>query len=520
MGGGTINVYNKKGIIYLAYFDGEDLPDWITTDMAGSDPYFILNNITRIKFKDEIYPLIKAGKYEIDPETLQYIKDYNQDTNKDFNNQLIEPPGIILKLHQVTAARIMLNRKKYGFFLGTGTGKTLIAITYMINVLPNKVLIITPKKVIGQYADEIKKYTNYLLAETINDFINKDNVAYVTNYEQLPRIIKSNVGIIDALILDESHYAKSYSSITNKLLRELSKNIPNIYLFTGTPQDHSRHEIFPQLAILDERYMPVKTKFYHRYFYMNDYYQPDRERRHLSSELTNMIDSITWGKKSEDVVELTDENIITIIADPPGPSYDTLMKDRIVNIKTIDGKDHIITADNKATLRIKLRELANGHVIDGTDTLSVSNPKIDKLLELLRDKVPRGIVYFEFTADIPYIVDTITYLGKSLVLVNGKTKNSDELIKKFKNNEVEYLVIQNRSGNAGLDLSHVNNVIFYSMPESYIVYHQCKARIRRIGQTEPCNYYHIISKGSIEEQIFKSLKNKKSFSNKVFNIYK
>jgi SNF2 family DNA or RNA helicase len=511
-----LNIEHKKSIVYLKYFDDEDLPQWVTNDMPNTDPFFIINNINREKFRNEVYPLVKSGKYTINADTLSMIKGYETNNNKEFTHPQLWPDGIVLKEHQLKAVSIMLARNKYGFFLGTGTGKTLIAITFILNKKPDKVLIITPKKVIGQYRDECLKYLpSYKVTESINEFFTCNKCILVINYEQLSNILKANISNVNLLVLDESHYAKSYSSLANKNLRKLGVNIPNIYLFTGTPQDHSRHEIFPQLAILDERYMPVKTKFNHRYFYLNDYYLPDREKKWLSDELTDMIDSITWGKKSEDVIELTEEVNNIIKAEHPMYYYDDLIKDRIVKIQ-----DHNIVADNKASLRIKLRELSNGHVIDGTDTLRVSNPKIDKLLELLRDKVPRGIVYFEFTADIPYIVDTIAYLGKSLVLVNGKTKNSDELIKKFKNNEVEYLVIQNRSGNAGLDLSHVNNVIFYSMPESYIVYHQCKARIRRIGQTEPCNYYHIISKGSIEEQIFKSLKNKKSFSNKVFNIYK
>lgn len=510
-----MNIFRKKSIIYLRYFDDEDIPEWVTKDMPSTDPFFIINNINKEKFRSEIWPLVKAGKYTIDSETLAFIKGYDLTVVRDYPPPSVQPEGIVLKDHQVKAASIMNHRKKYGFFLGTGTGKTLIAITYILNNQPNKVIIMTPKKVIGQYRKECIQYlAGYNITESLSEYLLGKRSILIINYEQLPNVIKGNAKA-DALILDESHYAKSYSSRTNTLLRELAADIPNVYLFTGTPQDHSRHEIFPQLAILDENLMPVKTKFNYRYFYLNDYYLPDREKRWLSDELTSMIESITWGKKTEDVVELTEEVNNVIKAEHPIKYYDELIKDRIVKIE-----DRNIVADNKASLRIKLRELSNGHVIDGTDTLRFNNTKDIELYNLLRDKVPRGIIYFEFTGDIRNITSVITRLNKSCVVVNGQTKDSHTFIERFKNSEVDYLVIQSRSGNAGLDLSHVNNVIFYSLPESYIVYHQCKSRIRRIGQQLECNYYHIICKETIEEQIYNSLKSKKSFSNKVFKIYK
>ncbi|MFA7030312.1 MAG: helicase-related protein, partial [Candidatus Cloacimonadaceae bacterium] len=89
----------------------------------------------------------------------------------------------------------------------------------------------------------------------------------------------------------------------------------------------------------------------------------------------------------------------------------------------------------------------------------------------------------------------------------------------FKEGKVNYLVIQSKSGNAGLDLTVTNNVVFYTMPESYIVYHQCKSRIRRIGQEQECNYYHMICRDTVEERVYDSLKRKKSFSTRLFKIY-
>ena len=140
---------------------------------------------------------------------------------------------------------------------------------------------------------------------------------------------------------------------------------------------------------------------------------------------------------------------------------------------------------------------------------------------LLTNHVNHCIIYYEFDNDLPIIEKELCKLRIRYKIVNGHTtkKNSAKYIEEFKQNTVEILVMQSKSGNAGLDLTNTNNIIFYSLPESYIVFTQCKARINRIGQTQECNYYYLICKDSIEEQMLAALKKKKNFSTRLFKIY-
>ena len=118
------------------------------------------------------------------------------------------------------------------------------------------------------------------------------------------------------------------------------------------------------------------------------------------------------------------------------------------------------------------------------------------------------------------ISEILTKLKKKFVCVNGHSKDSAEFLKKFKEGKTDYLVIQIVSGNAALDFPHINNIIYYSLHDSYIYFEQSKYRIRRIGQTNKCHYYYLIVKGTVEHSRLMSLKNKKSFNNKEFEIYK
>ena len=503
-----MEVYELNGFFYLKNFE-QEFP-WVTNDYPDGKPYFLLNKYTRACFIKDILPLIRTGECNINHSTLYSIKNFHQNFPGLPQGELCEPPGITLHPHQIEAVNRMLTHKRYGFFLGPGTGKTLIVISYLLSTVIKDALIVTPQKVIGQYRKELDKY----IPE--NNFI-------VTNYEQLHKFTSIP---FEVLILDESHKAKNYTSKINENCRLIASNCDKVYLFTGTPQDKSRHEILPQLAILDIRVMPGKTRTYARYFREDDYYQPSCEIKERSEELTQLIAEYTWGKKTEDVVTLTEDIDHKIICDHPGNPYNVLSTKRIIR-----GEDYLAcVADNKGVLKIKLREMCNGHFTlenpEGTykvtkfAKMNLPTSKLNKLIELLK-QIPKGIIYYEFTNDLWFIEKAMKELNINYRIINGSVtaKGSGKLAQEFKENKFDYLVMQSRSGNAGLDFTNVNNIIFYSLPESYIVYKQCRCRIQRIGQSKECNYWHLVCKDTIEEQIFNSLKKKKSFSNRVFKIY-
>ncbi len=286
--------------------------------------------------------------------------------------------------------------------------------------------------------------------------------------------------------------------------------------------DKSRHEILPQLAILDERVMPVKVKIYERYFRINDFFTPEHEIRERSKELTEIIVAYTTGVKTEDVIDLPEENNYVIKCKVPPVAYDILLRDRVL----YDDFDNKYVADSKALLRLGLKELCSGYLrMTSPENKDVyikfdNSLKIAKLTRLVAN-IPKGIIYYEFTNSIDDIVKVIHSVDKTCVVVNGETsaKKSTELINAFKKGEVDYLVIQSKSGNAGLDLTNVHDVIFYALPDSYIVFHQAKSRIRRIGQTQECNYYYLVCENSVERIIYDTLAKKKSFNDRIFAQY-
>ena len=245
-----MRVYELNGFYYIK--DSDAYYDWLSDQ--DNTPYFVLNNVTRQKFIQDILPLIKSGQCACDKKVLDKIRYFDQAPKRNLPEPLvlIEPDPINKPLmpHQIESVTRMVTYPKYGFFLGTGTGKTLIAISFLMTMEIKKALIVTPKKVIGQYKTELDKYI-------------PGNQCVVTNYEQVINYVNQD---FDALILDESHRAKNYSSQISANIKQISQKTPNVYLFTGTPQDKQRHEIMAQLYLLYDHFMPGKTRFINRYF--------------------------------------------------------------------------------------------------------------------------------------------------------------------------------------------------------------------------------------------------------------
>ena len=528
-------IYMYKGFVL---FDPQDnqllynkLKDstFLSKHPRGRQFYCMANN-HGLKFL-KVYQKFLSSNFDISDEVKDFISKEEITYVDQWDNQLNVPTfdNITWKHHQTTALTLISKYKRCCVFLGPGTGKTLIALGAIkmmetvkvpIDLIPyqHNYLVVTPKKAVPQYVGEIKKYfpTANIITTPQELFIFSTSGftgprIVVTNYESLSKF--KDVQYM-GMILDESHKAKNVSSDINKTLCKIKSNA--IYLFTGTPQDKQRDEVFAQFKILNPNLLSIKYLFYERYFELDDYYKPVKEKR--SEELEEIISKISYGDKTENLIDLPQE-VETIVECSLGNLKDTYKKFK--KTKVLKGDDWFALGDSGAKHRTKLTQLCSGFIYDedGNVHRTPINPKEQALVDLL-NKCPQAIIYTCFNEEQVIVSEILNKYKKKFVCVNGTSKDAPEALKKFKESKVDYLVIQIVSGNAALDFPHINNVIYYSLHDSYIYFEQSKYRIRRIGQTRECNYYYIIVKGTVENSRLRSLKNKKSFNNSEFELYK
>ena len=103
--------------------------------------------------------------------------------------------------------------------------------------------------------------------------------------------------------------------------------------------------------------------------------------------------------------------------------------------------------------------------------------------------------------------------------ITGETKNRDDIINNFQNNEnPNIIIIQIQTGGLGITLTRADTVIFYSYDYSFANYEQAKARIHRIGQKNNCTYIHLVTENTIDQSIIGALKSKKSVADYIVDM--
>jgi SNF2 family DNA or RNA helicase len=89
-------------------------------------------------------------------------------------------------------------------------------------------------------------------------------------------------------------------------------------------------------------------------------------------------------------------------------------------------------------------------------------------------------------------------------------------LKNYETYDNSITIIQYQAGAMGLNMQKANKIIYFSLPLSSELFEQSKKRIHRLGQQRSCFYYYLITKKSIEEDIFETLKQRKDYTDKLF----
>jgi SNF2 family DNA or RNA helicase len=80
------------------------------------------------------------------------------------------------------------------------------------------------------------------------------------------------------------------------------------------------------------------------------------------------------------------------------------------------------------------------------------------------------------------------------------------------------ILVNYQSGATGINLQSYSHIIVYYSPcLSSELRIQSEGRIHRIGTTQSCLYYKLVTKGSIEEKIWSRLNMLQSYTDDLFN---
>jgi ERCC4-related helicase len=145
------------------------------------------------------------------------------------------------------------------------------------------------------------------------------------------------------------------------------------------------------------------------------------------------------------------------------------------------------------------------HLAKSAQSKGMEHPKIQKLEEILKTISGKALIFSSYRDSVDVIYKKLTEMGLSAGILIGKAgetglkqKKQIETVQKFRDGEFNIL-IATRVGEEGLDISEVNQVIFYDNIPSSIRFIQ---RRGRTGRKDTGKLIVLMAKDTIDERYY------------------
>lgn len=400
-------------------------------------------------------------------------------------------------------------------FYDMGLGKTHIGSEMMKRFNCKVNLIVCQKSKVEDWLNHFKEhYGGIFVCDLTNrkgaveEFIHLHDVdddnppaVGVINYELAWRR-KELLKLKDfCLMLDESSLIQNKSAKQTKFILKLQPS--HVILLSGTPVGGKYENLWTQLHLMgwdiseklyEKQYVNWKTieagGMVHKIVDKDDPYKNiDRLKR-------KMRDHGAVFKKTEECFQLPEQTFTKVMIKPI-KEYRTFQKDCIVEI---DGYE--VIGDTTLTKLLFSRQLC-GHF---------NKDKLDAFRDLVESTQDRLIVFYSFNAELEALKKICHSLGRPTSEVNGHCKD----LTAYEQESNSVTLCQYQSASKGLNLQKCNRIIYFTLPLSSEDFEQSKKRIHRIGQENPCFYYLMICRNTVEEQILQTLETRRDFTDQLF----
>ena len=429
-------------------------------------------------------------------------------------------------------------------FLDMGLGKTVTTLTALRDMMlddmsVSKVLVIAPLRVARDtWPAEVEKWDHLsdldvsVIVGTVKErtaALNHNAMIYVINRENVKWLVEyyEKNGLrwdFDCVVIDELSSFKNHQSQRFKWLRKVRPFVRRWVGLTGTPTSNGLMDLWAEIGILDggERLGRFIGRFRDAYFKagsMNPQtgvvfsYVP---RKGAEDQIYERISDITISMKALDYLDMPEcvyVNHEVQMSDPERKLYDQLKNDLIIHLEDGD-----IDARNAAALSNKLLQMSNGAVYDEyNETRVIHNRKLEMLDDLIEQANGQPVlIAYWFRHDRARIVEHLLAQGYE----PRDIRESDD-IKDWNAGKIDVALIHPASAGHGLNIQEGGHIlIWFGLTWSLELYQQTNARIWRQGQKSTVTVHHIVTRGTVDENVLAALEAKDMTQEKLIAAVK
>ena len=425
--------------------------------------------------------------------------------------------------YQAYATQFILDHPIAAVLLDMGLGKSVITLTAIHELClerfeVRKVLVIAPLRVARDtWPTEIQKWDHLhdltwavavgTVAERLQA-LRQNAMVTIINRENVPWLVACGEPFdYDMIVIDELSSFKSYQSKRFRSLMKVRPQVKRIVGLTGTPSSNGLMDLWAEFRVLD------MGKRLGRFIthYREEFFRPDKRsaqqvftykpRPGAEETIYHRIGDITISMKAADHLRMPEcvlNELQVTLSDKEAQLYKSMKQDLIVSVG-----DTEIDAGSAAALSNKLCQMANGAVYDSVGTPThIHDRKLDALEDLIEGANGKPVlVAYWFKHDLARIRERFP---------SAREIMSSTDITDWNSGRIPLGLIHPASAGHGLNLqAGGSTLVWFGLTWSLELYMQTNARLWRQGQqASTVVIHHIITKGTIDEQIMTALQRK------------
>ena len=457
--------------------------------------------------------------------------------------------------HQETALQKSYDKKNFGYFMEMGCGKSKVLIDNITWLYEegkiDTAIVVAPKGVyrnwqiseIPTHLPEDIEHEVYVWSANPNKGQREKLSDGVEKREKL-RILLVNVegfgaskkvsqyvdhftrGSSFLLAVDESTTIKNPKAKRTKALVSLGQSAAYKRILTGSPVTKSPMDLYAQCGFMDKKLLGFDS-----YYSYQGRYAITRTQRMGSHSFQQIVGYRNLDELADRLAGFSYRVTKDEALDLPNKIYTTrevmMTKEQLVyyqSIKTAaialldDGQ--LVSAPAVMTQLLRLQQVLCGHLMtDDGELVEFPTKRIEALLDTVDEMSGKVIIWSRFRYDIKNIQAQLAKVhgSSSVVSYFGDTSDEDRqaAIQAFQFGDARFFVANPQTAGYGLTLTAATNVIYYANDFNLETRVQSEDRAHRIGQHHPVTYVDLVTKGTVDVHIVKSLRNKIDLSAKT-----
>lgn len=427
--------------------------------------------------------------------------------------------------YQTQAIDWILEHEKCGLLLPMGAGKTvstLTAISYLELIDTSHVLIIGPKRVVETtWPDEVAKWshTKHMRYQLIDAAMAKGKGQLDLSCE-VHLVGKENVTALvethskdwpwDMVVIDELSTFKNPRSKRFKALRTIMPRVKRFVGLTGTPAPNGIPDLWSQIYLMDRGARLGRTlgQFRQKYlmpgrrsgYIVYDWKVQEGAEAAIYEKLSDICMSIQTGDLSKlPPLTMINENIE--LPKTAMNAYKKFQRDKVLEL----GDDETLLSANAGVLCGQLLQMASGEIYTEQATKKIHSAKLEALEGLVEASNGQPVmVFYYFKHELERLK---TALDKEYQV---RELSSPDDVRDWNDGLIDVLLLHPASAGHGLNLQEGGcTAIWYTLPNWNLeLYQQANARIYRQGQKKAVTIYHLLAKGTVDEDMLQALEGK------------